>query len=139
CASGKAQLSERAKNPARSIEPQAAPLCRPGFRARKGLEDAESHRGCDRLRPPESDHVARQRGELGAPRWPKFDQSRACLVDHLQRAVEALHAGLIVVEGLDRRESPRIDGGSVEADMCPPGLVTGSREALVEHIQVDEP
>jgi hypothetical protein len=80
----------------------------------------------------------RQRTRFTACR-SQLDEPHALLVDHLESTVEALDPGLPVVEGLDAGEATLVARQAVRTDVGPSRLVAGASEALVEHVQVDEP
>jgi hypothetical protein len=69
----------------------------------------------------------------------ELDHGSPRLVDHDEAAVEPLGARLPVVEGLDHRETVRVDRQPRAVDVRPAALVPGPGDALVEDVQVAEP
>src|SRR5690606_20751589 len=113
------QLAEGTKEPMRTVPSKTTLLG--GLRVACGqrLDHTEPNRGRDGLRAPEPDHVAGQRFEPRAPLRPKLDNRLSRLVDHLERAVEALDTSLPIVEGLDCGEASGVNGPAAHVDVRP--------------------
>ena len=66
-------------------------------------------------------------------------RAHPALVDDFEPSVEALDAGLPVVERLHRRKPSRVQGAPRKVDVHPPVRIAGTGAALVEHVEIEEP